>query len=231
MKEQLSAVVAGATGAVGGNVTAALLASGRFVKITSIGRRLVENIPSTPRFSQHIVNMGDPSSYETLLAGYSCAFCTLGVGQASKVSREELYRVDVQTAIDFASACRRQGVRHFTLLTAVGANSRSRFYYARVKGEVEDKLIALGFARTSIFRPSMLLTPVNRYDLTQAIMLKIFPVIDHLLLGSLRKFRSIRVEELGQAMVKNAERPVSNTSGIEFFEWDDFEKILRPQNC
>jgi uncharacterized protein YbjT (DUF2867 family) len=231
MTEQLSAVIAGSTGAVGGNVTAALLASARFEVIVSVGRRLMENLPSSPRFSQHVVDMSDPSSYETLLTGYSCAFCTLGIGQASKVSREELYRVDVRMAIDFASACRRQGIRHFTLMTAVGANTRSKFYYVRIKGELEEKLIALGFARTSIFRPSMLLTPENRYGFTQGVMLRLFPIIQPLLFGPLRKFRGIRVEDLGRAMVTNAEQPASNPSGVEIFEWDDFEELLRPQNC
>jgi hypothetical protein len=32
-------------------------------------------------------------------------------------------------------------------------------------------------------------------------------------------------------MVTNAEQPASNPSGVEIFEWDDFEELLRPQNC
>lgn len=220
----MNAVVLGATGAVGTEVVRALLQSSRFQRVTTLGRRPLE-IPGAPpeRLVSHVVDVFDPSTYESFLDGHAAAFCTLGLGRPSKVTREELYRVDVAAAADFASACRRKGVAHFSLLTAVGANPRSRAYYLRCKGEVEAKVRAEGFPRASFFRPSMIMTPVNRYGLTQAIFLAAYPCLDPFLLGPLRPFRSIAVEDLGKAMAVNAEHA---GSGAEILEWSGFRAVL-----
>lgn len=214
----------GATGAVGTEVVRALLHSGYFGRVTALGRRAL-GIPGSPsdRLDNLLVDVFDPATYESRLAGHAAAFCTLGLGQPSKVAREELYRVDVAAAAAFASACRRQGIPHFSLLTAVGANPRSSFYYVRCKGEVEEKVRAEGFPRASFFRPSMIMTPTNRYGLTQAITLAAYPWLDPFLIGPLKPFRSIKVEDLGKAMALNAERP---GSGVEILDWSGFRAIL-----
>src|SRR5215218_2041968 len=98
------AVVMGATGAVGSQVVTGLLRSRAF-DVMTLGRRAA----GTPGVTEHVVDVGRADSYEALLAGQDCAFCTLGIGQASKVSREELWRVDYHANLDFAAACRRQG--------------------------------------------------------------------------------------------------------------------------
>jgi uncharacterized protein YbjT (DUF2867 family) len=219
MANRTRAAVMGATGAVGSQVVAGLLRSQAF-DVTTLGRRAL----GTPGVTEHIVDVGRPESYEPLLDGQACAFCTLGIGQASKVSRDELWRVDFQANLEFAAACRRAGVRHFSLMTSVGANPRSPFDYLKLKGKLEDDVQALGFPRLSIFRPSMLLTPANRYGLMQGITLAVWPKLDLLLSGPLRRFRGVRVEDLGEAMARNALRP---GAGAEIFEWDQFSKLLR----
>lgn len=65
----------------------------------------------------------------------------------------------------FARGCRAAGVRHMTLLTAVGANARSRVYYLRLKGAVEERYRSLAFGRLSLFRPSVLVTRELRHGL------------------------------------------------------------------
>jgi uncharacterized protein YbjT (DUF2867 family) len=226
-------VILGATGAVGTEVVRALLRArkdqGRarsvpFAQVTALVRRPF-GIPDVPseRLASHIVDVFDPAAYEPYLAGHDTAFCTLGVGQPSKVTREELYRVDVAAAAAFAAACRRQGVSHFSLLTAVGADPGSRFHYLKYKGEAEQRVRAEGFSRASFFRPSMIMTPANRYGLTQAITLMAYPWLDPFLLGPLRPYRSIKVEDLGKAMAVNAERP---GSGVEILDWSGFRAVL-----
>jgi uncharacterized protein YbjT (DUF2867 family) len=227
----IHAVVLGATGAVGTEVVRALLQSPRFGRVTTLGRRPFA-LPGAPSEKQeklvhHVVDVFDPSAYESLLDGHAAAFCTLGLGQPSKVTREELYRVDVAAAAGFASACKRRGISHFSLLTAVGANPQSRSFYLRCKGEVEEKVRAEGFPRASFFRPSMIMTPANRYGLVQAVFLAAYPCLDPLLLGPLRPFRSVKVEDLGKAMAVNAERTGSGpVPGAEILDWSAFRKVL-----
>ena len=217
-------VILGATGAVGGQALAALLESPFWSPVTTLGRRPVGGLPADAgKLVQHVVDVPNPATYEPLLAGHKVAICTLGVGEATKLSKEEFRRIDFDYVLDFARACKRQGVSHFTLLVSVGANPRSRFFYLRSKGELEEAIAALGFERTSFFRPSMIITPHNRYGFSQAIVLKAWPILDKLFVGALRKYRGVTVRDLGTAMVKNAERP---GRGVEILEWTDFKRVL-----
>jgi len=191
------AVVLGATGAVGVELVKSLLASNQFERVTTLGRRALDlpNIPPENRVHE-IVDVFTPASYEKYLAGHDTAFCTMGMGQPSKGTKEEFYRVDVTAPSEFGKECKRQGIEHFSLLTAVGTNIKSSSLYLRIKGEVEKNIRELGFKRTSFFRPSMIMTPTNRYGLLQGMPLALFPYLDHLLVGPLKAYRSIRVEDL-----------------------------------
>lgn len=231
MQAPKQAVLIGATGAVGRNVLGAALASPYFSTATTLGRRPLQEgdpLSGSPKLKQHVVDLFDKSSYEPLVAKHDVAFCTLGVGEPSKVPREEFIRVDIDASFAFAEACRRQGVQHFSLMTSVGADPQSSFWYLRMKGELEQKVAGLGFVRCSFFRPSMLITPTNRYGFTQAVTLAVWPRIDWAFAGSLRKYRGIRVEELGRAMVRNAERSLDSASAkpVEYLEWPDFQELL-----
>ena len=214
----------GATGAVGSAVVRALLAGEVWRRVTVLVRRAgaLADLRDA-RLERHVVDVLDAGQYERLLPGHGVAFCTMGIGQPSQVAREEFKRVDLDGTAAFAAACRRQGVRHFSLLTAVLANPRSGIYYTRIKGEVEERVRDLGFARASFFRPSLLVTPANRYGLMQGVALAVFPLIDPLLVGPLSRFRSIQVSDLGKAMVRHAERP---GAGAEVLEWREVRAVL-----
>jgi uncharacterized protein YbjT (DUF2867 family) len=220
----LRAVLLGATGAVGRNVLLETLRSPAFASVTTLGRRPVEGVEAAGKLTQHLVDLGVPASYRDRVAGHTTAICTLGVGQPSKSTPEEVWKVEIDYVMGFAAVCKEAGVRHFSLMTSVGANPRSRFAYVRLKGEQEERVKALGFARTSLFRPSMLLTPENRYGPSQAILLALWPRLHPLLAGPLRHYRGIRVEDLGTAMARNA--ALDAPPGVEILEWDDFHRLL-----
>lgn len=220
----LKAALLGSTGAVGGHVLAELLRSPAFTAVTTLGRR-PSDVPDPPaKLAQHVVSLDDPASYRPLLGGHDAALCTLGVGQPSKMARDEVWKIEVDYVMGFADACRSEGVKHFSLMTSVGSNPRSRSYYLKLKGTLEDRVKALGFQRTSFFQPSMILTPQNRYGVLQALTLAIWPKINWALVGGLRSMRGIKVEDLGRAMALNAARA---GEGVETFTWDGFQEILR----
>ena len=75
----------------------------------------------------------------------------------------------------------------------------------------------------------MIITPTNRYGLSQALVLKIMPWIDPLLIGSLSKYRSILVEKLGRAMAMNVLKS-TGSRGTETLHWVDFIKLSDHQH-
>lgn len=226
MSQSLSVVMLGASGAVGSNVVSTLLRMPELKRLTLLGRREMALPASSGKavIKQHVVNIESPDTYAEFVGGHDSAVCTLGVGQPSKMSKAEFVHIDKDVVIAFATICKQNGVRHFELLCAVGADSKSRSFYLRIKGELEDALVALNFERLSLFQPSMILTPTNRYGIQQALTLTFWPMLSPLLFGPLRKFRGVRVETLGAAMAKQL---TTVCSGVQRLRWDDFEALTK----
>lgn len=153
--------------------------------------------------------------------GASVAFSTLGVGQPRKVSREELWQVDVGYNATFAQGCRSAGIRHFSLLGAVGTDPASRSYYLRTKAKAEKAITAQGFKRASFFRPSLLVTREIRYGLQDRVTQALFPRISRWLPP---RWHEIRVEELARAMRLNAER--APTAPVEILHYPECAALL-----
>lgn len=214
----VSIVMLGASGAVGTATLNALLQLKNIQHITLLGRSPISTIKAAI-VQQQKIDISDPSSYQNYIQGHTTAICTLGVGQPSKMSKEEFIKIDKTAVLDFATECKKAGVKHFELLASVGVNPRSSSFYLRVKGELVEALKALNFERLSIFQPSMILTPTNRYGIGQAITLKVWPLLKPILLGGLRKYRGVPVHILGQAMAKNI---LKEGEGYETLQWDEF---------
>lgn len=213
-----SVVMLGATGAVGTETVNNLLIMEDIKRLTLIGRRPLLG-PENSKVHQETADIFDPASYATYLAGHETAICTLGVGEPSKMERKEFLRIDKDAVLDFARGCKNAGVQHFQLLASVAIHPKSKSFYLRTKGELVEELKDVEFERLSIFMPSMILTPINRYGLSQAVTLKVWPLLTPILIGGLRKYRGIPVERLGRAIASNV---VTKGSGYETLLWDDF---------
>lgn len=220
------ALVIGATGAVGSALVRGLLAAPRCRAVTILTRRATEMFAGAPgagKLTQRVVDMDRVELQAREPAtGCEAAFCTMGIGQPRKVSRDQFWKVDVDYAGYFARACKAAGVRHLSLLTAIGANPRSSNYYLRVKGTVEERYQSLAFARLSLFRPSVLVTPNLRYGWQDWLTQHLFPWVSRLLPS---RFHQIRVEDLARAMRLNAER--HGTEPVEVLYYGDCLALLR----
>ena len=218
----------GATGAVGGETLKTLLAMPEVDGITVLGRRKVEaltDLVPPSKLVQEVVDLWNPAGFLGFLKNQSHAICTLGVGQPSKMSREEFVRTDRDLVLSLARVCREAGVGSFSLLSALGANAHSSVFYPKAKGQLEDGLRELKFERLRLFRPSMILTPTNRYDWTQGVLLRIWPLLNPFLLGPLAKARGIHVEELGKAIALDA--VTDDEPGEKILYWADFKALSR----
>ncbi len=217
-----SVVFMGATGAVGSAAFAQTQKSKKVSKILTLGRRPVDLKHPPGHLDQQTIDIHNPESYSGFLKGFDIAICTLGVGEASKVSKEEFIKVDKTAVLAFAKECKTHGVKHFHLLSSIGSNSSSWNYYLRTKGELNDELIKLNFESLSIYQPSMIMTPQNRYGFTQGVALKLWPKLDFVLRNKNRKYRGIKVDMLGKSIANNA---LVQKSGVEYLQYDDFLRL------
>ena len=222
MQNDQSIVFIGATGAVGSITLHQLLSDENTSRILTLGRRTIEIKETSKILHQAVIDIHDPTSYADLIVDYDIAICTLGVGEPSKISKADFIAIDKTAVLHFAKICREKGVRHFHLLSSVGTSSTSRNYYLRTKGELHDELIKLNFDSLSIYQPSMILTPQNRYGWTQAIFLKVWPKLDFIFQKGWRKYRGIKVDMLGKAIANNVSL---EQQGIEYLQYDDFLRL------
>lgn len=148
--------LAGGSGLVGGELLKKLLADSAFGRVCAVGRRTrsLQHL----KLTQATVDLADPASFAALakLPEPDAAFSCLGTTIKKAGSQEAFRAVDHDAVLTFARAARGRGARAFLHVTSAGADSRSRFFYQAVKGQVEEALIPLGFESLVALRPSIL---------------------------------------------------------------------------
>ena len=144
-------MIAGASGLVGRELLAGLLADGSVTAVHSLGRR--ELGVSHPKLTQHRV---DFSQALPALSGVDEAFIALGTTIKVAGSQEAFRAVDHDAVIAVAQAAKSAGARRLGVVSAMGADTKSSLFYSRIKGETEQALASLGFDTLVIARPSML---------------------------------------------------------------------------
>ncbi|WP_339118758.1 NAD(P)H-binding protein [Halomonas sp. BMC6] len=159
----LTAIVLGATGAIGQQLVTQLTQRGEMESVIVITRR---ELDLTREFPNAIVSKIQPAlldfdqleaqAAECMPAG-AVAFVALGTTKKQAGSKAAFRRVDHGLVLAFARACKTAGVSRLGVVTAHGANARSSVFYNRVKGEVERNVQSLGLPCVFFARPSLLL--------------------------------------------------------------------------
>lgn len=147
-----TALVLGATGLIGDQLTHKLTESTLYENVKVLVRSPLRW--THPRLQEVLFDFERPNG---LLTQADDIFCCLGTTMKKAGSQEAFKKVDYQYPLDIAQRGLDNGARQFAIVTAMGADAESSFFYNRVKGEVERDLAALNFPTLLIFRPSLLL--------------------------------------------------------------------------
>ncbi|HET6764909.1 MAG TPA: oxidoreductase [Longimicrobiaceae bacterium] len=214
-----TAVVLGATGLVGGHCLRLLLEERAYARVHVLTRRTLHQ--SHPRLVEHVVDFDRLEDRAEALLGED-VFCCLGTTIARAGSQEAFRRVDHDYPLAAARLARKQGARHFLVVTAMGADAGSRIFYNRVKGETEDELRALGYPGLVILRPSLLMGTREEPRRAEEWGKRLSAVIGPLFIGPLAKYRPIQAEVVARAMVRAAER---DPRGVRVMESDEIARV------
>ena len=153
-----SVLLAGATGLVGRECLRLLLPDAAYDRIVVVARRPLSPDVRSPKLETHVIDFDHLREHDELFR-VDAIICALGTTIRQAGSRTRFRTIDYEYPLAFATRGLAQGSKHFLLVSALGANASSRIFYNRVKGELEDALRALGYARVTIVRPSLLLGP------------------------------------------------------------------------
>ena len=146
-----SVLVAGATGLVGRELVARLVADPGVAAVHALLRRPPER--EVPKLQAHVVDFAQLPALPRVDEVYLALGTTIRVAG----SREAFRAVDFDASLAVARAAQAAGARRIGLVSAMGADSTSRVFYSRVKGELEDALARLPLDALVIARPSLLL--------------------------------------------------------------------------
>ncbi len=193
------AVVIGATGLTGFELTKLLLKDDIFSKVIILTRRGIglEN----KKLVEHIIDFNDPQSYADLVRG-NVLFSCMGTTIKKAKKKSEQYKVDVTYQYDVAMAASKNKVNKYILISAPGAKKKSMFFYSRIKGILEEKVKRLNFDNIIIFRPSVLIGNREETRKNEEFAASFIRGIVRLL-PFMRKYRGIEGKELAQTMINS----------------------------
>jgi uncharacterized protein YbjT (DUF2867 family) len=197
------ALVAGASGLVGGYLVQALLEAPDYSRVYALTRRPYGR--EHPKLANRIVVFARMAEQLKGLV-VNDAFCCLGTTIAAAGSQEAFREADVDAVLLFARAARAAGATRFVVVSSVGASARSRKFYLRTKGEMEEAVSAVGFQSLDILQPSLLLGPRKESRPLESLGRLLAPLINPLLTGPREALRAIPAETVARGMVGAARR-------------------------
>lgn len=147
-----TALLLGASGLVGGQLLDLLLEAPDFTDILAPTRS-----PLARQHGKLHTRLLDPEAPERcLLPAIDDVFCCLGTTLKAAGSKAAFRHIDHDLVLALARQAQAAGARQFLLVSSIGADSRSPFFYMRTKGETEDALKTLAYPSTSVFHPAYL---------------------------------------------------------------------------
>jgi uncharacterized protein YbjT (DUF2867 family) len=191
-----TAIVIGATGLTGSALIRQLLDDPRFTAVVALTRR--PTAVAHPNFREQLIDFGQPATWQDLVRG-DVALSALGTTRKDAGSLAAQRIVDVDYQLAFARAAANNGVPSFVLLSSINADPTSRLAYPKMKGELDDAVSALPFAKVRIIRPGFLAghrTPPRRGE-TIAIAIANFLAA----VGIARELRPIQVDTVAASMI------------------------------
>ena len=130
-----TAIVAGASGLTGGFLLQLLAQDKSFERIIVLSRKAMK--PALPKVREVVVDFDNLGRYE-FWPDADVLFCCVGTTIKKAGSQEEFRKVDHDLPLKLAEQCALFNVS-FHLVSSIGADAQSRYFYLKTKGETEEE--------------------------------------------------------------------------------------------
>ena len=197
-----TAVIIGATGAVGIEIVNEILSGKYYDRIYILGRSSISKLPDDSRLVKIIIDF-DNIDFDMDILENADVFASLGTTIKIAGSKENQRKIDVDYTVNFARLCEEE-TRSFNVVSAIGAKSNSKNFYNSLKGELEDKLKEMNLGILRIFQPSLLISKRDDGRFLEELFIKISPLFKVLLKGKTKKYSPIEASLLGKVIVRFA---------------------------
>jgi nucleoside-diphosphate-sugar epimerase len=208
----MKAVIIGATGLVGNLILRELLNDDHFSEVKIFVRKSTGII--NPKLKEIINPMKDIESLKGEVQG-DVLFNGMGTTIKQAGSQAEQQRIDRDIPIEFARIASDNGIKLILTVSSVGASLKGNFYL-KTKAEMEHGTGKYFPGMAFHFRPSFLVGDRKEYRLAEKVLVSVMKIIDPLLGGSSKKYRSMPVDKLAKAMVNVSKHPEGKPNVLHY---------------
>lgn len=204
----------GATGLVGTEFLRQAIDDGRISRITMLTR---SPVPARHHKISAVITPLEEMETHRDAFGVNAVVCALGTTIKKAGSQDAFRKVDYEFPLRAAKIAHERGVKHFLLVSALGADSRSKIFYSRIKGETESAVIGIPFERITIVRPSLLLGQRKEFRPGERIGQIFAPLVTG-------KYKPVHARDVAAALIASL---FTAPSGIQVIESKDIVSFAR----
>jgi len=213
-----TAIILGGTGLTGSLLLNRLIADDSYGNIKLFSRKASGN--TSPKIKELI---GDVLQLELFKDEFTAdeVFCCVGT-TSSKTKDRTVYR-----AIDFgipkaaSKLARENNIATFLVMSSMGANAKSKIFYSRTKGEMEQAVLDQKIPKTYILRPSLIVGERNEKRFGESLGAILLKLANVFLVGKYKKYRAIKADCIAAAMINlassNLKEQIVNSDIIQEF--------------
>jgi uncharacterized protein YbjT (DUF2867 family) len=189
-------IVAGSSGLVGRETVKHLILDSACSEIILLVRKTSEF--SHPKVREILFDF-TREKYELESVQADSMFICVGTTMKKAKTKETFKNVDLDIPVKLAKMALEKNIQNVSVISAMGANSHSAFFYNKVKGEMESQLISLNLPSLTIVRPSLLIGDREEFRLGERFAEKVYKAFPNIYP---KKYQPIEASMVAKAMLK-----------------------------
>ena len=198
------AVVLGATGLVGRLLTLKLLEDKRYSEVRILTRNPLGLTHA--KLTETRADLLALQDYKTAFEG-DVVFCCVGTTKEKTPDEKDYRAIDYGIPVAASRLCRENGIPALIVVSALGANPKSRIFYNRIKGEMEAEVLRSGVPVIQLLQPSLIGGNRQEARKGEQIAQSLMRFLEPLLIGPLKKYRMIDPADIADAMIYLVDHP------------------------
>ena len=212
--KKLHALILGATGATGRELVKLLLEDSNFSQVSLFVRRSVDI--DHEKITIYKIDFTRLNKYNNLVQG-DVLFSALGTTKKEAGGEKEQFLVDYTYQYEFAKMASKNGINHYSLISSIGADKNSFFFYPKIKGALESSIKSLEFNKIHIFQPPSIIRQPELIRSGEQYSINFLQVMNKL--GFLKSLKPILVKDLAAKIIK--ESLLNQKEGVTIYKSKD----------
>lgn len=202
-----TATVFGASGLTGSALTDLLLKNPTFTSVKVAVRKPIN--AHHEKLQQVVIDFSQLHDYPDLFSS-DHIFCCLGTTMEKEKGNKETYTtVDKDYPVEIARNSAMHNCKSLHIMSSMGANPNSNIFYSKLKGEMQEEVIAEWKGKVShstlcIYQPGLLEGERKEKRFGEGVGKIMMRIFNPILIGGLRKYKSIQASDVALVMMHNA---------------------------